>query len=172
MTTGAKNTIIGAYSGYISGVLDIRTASNYIVLSDGDGNPRLYHTSTGQLYLNAQTAGAGLSTLKYNYNTGAVTYDASSSRFKENIRDSKYGLAEVLQLQSRQYEFIADGQPDVGLIAEEVNLIIPELVGKDVQDRPTSVAYDRFVSVLVKAIQELSAKNDALTDRITALEGN
>jgi hypothetical protein len=41
MTTGAKNTIIGGYSGNQGG-LDIRTASNYIVLSDGDGNPRFF----------------------------------------------------------------------------------------------------------------------------------
>jgi hypothetical protein len=38
MTTGARNTILGAYSGN-GGGLDIRTGSNYIVLSDGDGNP-------------------------------------------------------------------------------------------------------------------------------------
>jgi hypothetical protein len=37
VTTGTKNTIIGNYSGNQGG-LDIRTASNYIVLSDGDGN--------------------------------------------------------------------------------------------------------------------------------------
>jgi hypothetical protein len=41
ITTGAKNTIIGNYSGN-GGGLDIRTASNYVVLSDGDGNPRAY----------------------------------------------------------------------------------------------------------------------------------
>jgi hypothetical protein len=37
MTTGSKNTIVGRYNGNQDG-LDIRTASNYIVLSDGDGN--------------------------------------------------------------------------------------------------------------------------------------
>jgi hypothetical protein len=41
ITTGAKNTIIGNYSGNQGG-LDISTASNYVVLSDGDGNPRAY----------------------------------------------------------------------------------------------------------------------------------
>jgi hypothetical protein len=40
VTTGTKNTILGKYSGNAGG-LDIRTASNYIVLSDGDGNPRV-----------------------------------------------------------------------------------------------------------------------------------
>jgi len=39
VTSGAKNTILGTYNGNQGG-LDIRTASNYIVLSDGDGNPR------------------------------------------------------------------------------------------------------------------------------------
>jgi hypothetical protein len=41
ITNGNKNTIIGNYDGNQGG-LDIRTASNYIVLSDGDGNPRAY----------------------------------------------------------------------------------------------------------------------------------
>ena len=39
VTTGADNTIIGRYNGNQGG-LDIRTSSNNIVLSDGDGNPR------------------------------------------------------------------------------------------------------------------------------------
>jgi hypothetical protein len=62
MTTGSKNTIIGGYSGNQGG-LDIRTSSNHIVLSDGDGNPRGYWnggtwvfgaggTSTGSLNVN------------------------------------------------------------------------------------------------------------------------
>jgi hypothetical protein len=38
ITTGFKNTILGRYNGNQGG-LDIRTASNYVVLSDGDGNP-------------------------------------------------------------------------------------------------------------------------------------
>ena len=41
MTTGSKNTIVGSFSGN-GGGLDIRTLSNYIVLSDGDANPRAY----------------------------------------------------------------------------------------------------------------------------------
>jgi trimeric autotransporter adhesin len=39
ITSGSKNTIIGRYNGNQNG-LDIRTLSNRIVLSDGDGNPR------------------------------------------------------------------------------------------------------------------------------------
>ena len=47
MTTGVNNTIIGRYDGNQGG-LDIRTSSNNIVLSDGDGNPRFYTRSNGR----------------------------------------------------------------------------------------------------------------------------
>jgi hypothetical protein len=55
VTTGQKNTIIGGYTGNQGG-LDIRTASNYIVLSDGDGNPRAYWNGSGTFNF---TANAG-----------------------------------------------------------------------------------------------------------------
>ena len=45
ITTGSKNTVIGSFNGN-SGGLDIRTSSNNIVLSDGDGNVRAYHNGT------------------------------------------------------------------------------------------------------------------------------
>jgi hypothetical protein len=46
MTSGSKNTLIGGYNGNQDG-LDIRTASNYAVIADGDGN-RLISTANGQ----------------------------------------------------------------------------------------------------------------------------
>jgi hypothetical protein len=68
ISTGAKNTIIGNYSGN-EGDLDIRTSSNNIVLSDGDGNPRLYINSNGDLAL-----GANLSPHNTT-NTGVAIYN-------------------------------------------------------------------------------------------------
>ena len=47
-TTGAKNTIIGRFNGNQHS-LDIRTSSNFIVLSDGDGNPRGVFDGSGNL---------------------------------------------------------------------------------------------------------------------------
>jgi hypothetical protein len=46
ITTGGSNSILGRYSGNQGG-LDIRTASNYIVLSDGDGNIRQFTNASG-----------------------------------------------------------------------------------------------------------------------------
>jgi hypothetical protein len=50
VTSGFKNTIIGVYDGNTGG-LDIRTASNYIVLSDGDGNPRQVIDGSGNVLI-------------------------------------------------------------------------------------------------------------------------
>ena len=172
VTTGDGNVVLGGYSGNsgAAGHPDIRTSDNNIVISDGVGNVRIHYNTTDGLHFNALSAGSGNSTLKYNTSSGIVFFDTSSKKFKQNIVDSKYGLSHVMQLQSRQYEFINDGKADVGLIAEEVYDVIPELVGKDSEDKPMSVSYDRFVSVLIKAVQELSAKNDALEARIKTLE--
>jgi hypothetical protein len=69
ITTGSKNTIIGAYNGN-QGSLDIRTASNYIVLSDGDGNPRA-HNNGGSTW---SFSGAGnAATIANFYNNGNST---------------------------------------------------------------------------------------------------
>ena len=59
VTTGGKNTILGNYGGNQGG-LDIRTSSNNIVLSDGDGNPKGYFGagSGGEFTLNASASTA------------------------------------------------------------------------------------------------------------------
>lgn len=53
ITTGSKNVIIGSYDGDTTGVgqmpLDIRTASNHIILSDGDGTVRMVIDNNGRV---------------------------------------------------------------------------------------------------------------------------
>jgi hypothetical protein len=156
ITTGGKNSILGSYNGNQGG-LDIRTSSNYIVLSDGDGNPRIYHSGT-TLY-STLSPSAGSFAVKTAAG-GVITYDSSSARYKDNIRNSSYGLEAVMQLRSAMFEYKDSGRTDVGFIAEEVDLVIPELVPK-INGVPEAVSYDRMVSVLVKAIQELKAEFDA-----------
>jgi trimeric autotransporter adhesin len=56
MTTGGRNTIIGRYTGNAGG-LDIRTSSSYIVLSDGDGNPRAHWNGSGAFSTTTTTSG-------------------------------------------------------------------------------------------------------------------
>ena len=58
VSTGTKNTIIGSYSGNQGG-LDIRTGNNNIVLSDGDGNPRLYGDAAGRFGIGTVSPDSG-----------------------------------------------------------------------------------------------------------------
>jgi hypothetical protein len=63
VTTGSKNVIIGGYNGNIGG-LDIRTSSNYIVLSDGDANVRGVFDSSGN-FLVGTTSQIGTSKVRF-----------------------------------------------------------------------------------------------------------
>jgi hypothetical protein len=181
ITSGTKNSILGTYNGNQGG-LDIRTASNHIVLSDGDGIPRLWINSTSLYIINGLNSGAGTYPLKYNTSTGQVTFDNSSRLSKENIIDSPYGLAEILALKPRKYYRIDDNKNEIGFVADEVIDILPEFVPlvkksvftkneEDTEIIAGGVNYDKLTAVLVKAIQELNAKLEAQAVEIAALKG-
>ena len=212
VTTGSKNTILGSYSGNQGG-LDIRTASNYIVLSDGDGNPRGYYGSTGW-YLNS-TFGGGYnsssnSTLGvfgfdndtavnsgavYNiewkmsggaggqywyanyiarsgsrtlgaYCTGTSWTNSSDIVNKENITPIKYGLSTVMASNPVYFDWKtqrdADGKgiSDIGFIAQEMELLVPEVVSGS--EGSKGISYGNLVAIAFKAIQELKAEVDSL----------
>jgi hypothetical protein len=84
VTTGSNNTIIGGYGGN-SGGLDIRTASNYIVLSDGSGNPRIVNDNNGRTILNG-TSPLNSSRLSIYETTG------NSTVYLQNSNAAPYGM--------------------------------------------------------------------------------
>jgi hypothetical protein len=166
ITTGGKNSILGAYTGNLGG-LDIRTASNYIVLSDGDGNPRLYMDGSGYLYsapTYVNTTG-GSANLRMTGSNGQFALSTSSLRYKKNIQNAPYGLADVMAIRPVIYQSksIIDGDKTFGgFIAEEIHDAgLTQFVDYDDEGRPNSLQYGNMVSLCVKAIQELNAKFDA-----------
>ena len=72
ITTGSKNTILGSYNGNQGG-LDIRTSSNYIVLSDGDGNPRGIFDASGNLLVGTTSS------------NGRITSDGTSNSSNQAV---------------------------------------------------------------------------------------
>ena len=78
ITTGTKNTILGSYNGNQNS-LDIRTLSNHIVLSDGDGVPRGYFDNNGT-YNIANTTGSNIPAIKITQN------DSTANRFLRGIQ--------------------------------------------------------------------------------------
>jgi len=133
-------------------------------------NPTSRLHINGTITVNNIGSGAGTNALKYNTSTGRITYDASSERYKNNIRNADKGLSEILQLLPRKFEYKDTGRTDFGFIAEEVVKVIPELVTLDGEGLPEAVNYDRFVSVLTAALQEAITKIETLEARVTTLE--
>ena len=124
--------------------------------------------------------------------SGSNIYSASDSRLKKNVVTLDKGLSEINSLRPVSFNWI-DGYCEVetdtlyGFVAQEVQTVDSNLVhsfsstpigiGTDPLN-PTQTITDPLrvdekyiVPMLVKAIQELSAKNDALEARIAALEG-
>ena len=124
--------------------------------------------------------------------SGTNIYSASDSRLKKNVVTLDKGLSEINSLRPVSFNWI-DGYCDTetdtlyGFVAQEVQTVDSNLVhsfsstpigiGTDPLN-PTQTITDPLrvdekyiVPMLVKAIQELSAKNDALEARIAALEG-
>ncbi|HUI40218.1 MAG TPA: tail fiber domain-containing protein [Methanothrix sp.] len=60
----------------------------------------------------------------------------------------------------------------IGMIAQEVQVVFPELVEEvALQDRTfLGLDYQRFTAILVQAVKELKAQNETLSDRVKALE--
>jgi len=105
--------------------------------------------------------------------TGNVTA-YSDLRLKENIKPLENSLAKILQLRGVQYTRKDTGSQEIGVIAQEVEKVLPEVV--HISDATTeddtgytdirSVDYGRMVSVLIEAMKEQQAQIEELKEII------
>jgi hypothetical protein len=169
VTTGSKNTIIGGYSGNQNG-LDIRTASNYIVLSDGDGNPRgYYHGGDAAWYFPAMYSTTTASAANMFVNSSGVVFRSTSAlKYKTDIRN----LESINIDQLRPVRYKSKGRLDdqtkdhFGLIADEAaEAGFEELVTRGEDGEVEGFQYERLTVVLLKELQTLRT-------RVAQLEGN
>jgi len=98
----------------------------------------------------------------------AVQFTTSSSRkLKTNIRKLKSGIATVENLNPVSYKRKgAKDKKEIGLIAEEVNEIIPDIVKKDAKNNPEGIDYSKLTVILINAVKELSAEVKELKKKI------
>jgi hypothetical protein len=95
----------------------------------------------------------------------------SSKRWKTEITPIEGALDIVEQLRGVRFEWTETGKRDVGLIAEEVGEVLPEIVqyeenGKDAR----SVDCGRIVSVLIEAVKEQQREIDTLRREVDSLK--
>jgi hypothetical protein len=97
---------------------------------------------------------------------------ASDARLKENVKDLNYGLKDVLDIRPVSFDWIdkRDGQHDIGVIAQEIEKIIPEVVVEvdtlNSEDTHKTVDYAKLTSVLIKAVQEQQQQINELKEKL------
>ena len=96
----------------------------------------------------------------------------SDRKLKKNIKDTPYGLSDVMKMRAVEFDWKEKrkGVHDIGVIAQEVEKIIPEVV-KEVNDLKSDethkvVDYAKLSSVLIKAIQEQQEQINELKDKL------
>jgi hypothetical protein len=97
----------------------------------------------------------------------------SDERLKRNIAPFEPALEKVVQLRPVHFDYRADEYPDLsltrerayGLIAQEVEKILPEMV-KDDPRGFKAVNYSELPMFLLQAVRELKAENEELRKRL------
>jgi hypothetical protein len=94
--------------------------------------------------------------------SGSVTQNSDIS-LKDNITPIPNALDKVLQIRGVTYNRndIEDNPRDAGVIAQEVERVLPEVVSQ-CENGIKSVAYGNMVGLLIEAIRELSAEIEDL----------
>jgi hypothetical protein len=111
--------------------------------------------------------------------TGTITPAPSDMQFKTNVTPLTDVLNKIESIHGVRFQWNElfekiVGHPssgdEIGLVAQDVEKVFPELVHTWHDDGYKAIDYDRFTAVLVEAVKELKAKNEALEQRIEALE--
>ena len=95
--------------------------------------------------------------LFFNPSTGLLTstdYNSSSDkRLKKNIKTVDSALDKVIALRGVTFDWKEGGAKAIGLIAQEVEKVIPEIVSQD-ESGYLGIKYNNLIGVLVEAIKE------------------
>ena len=99
-----------------------------------------------------------ITTGKWRQHAGITS--SSDKRLKENIEGTKVkGLDKIKALDLVSFDFIKDKKhEEIGLIAQEVQKVVPEAIEVDDETSYLSINYAKFVPYLLKAVQELTDK--------------
>jgi trimeric autotransporter adhesin len=161
--TGSNNTFLGAGADPATGTLANATAigalalvsqSNSMVLGSING----VNQATADTYVGIGTnAPTNIFTIGQGHgqalSDGWATY--SSRRWKTNIQTLSDALTKVEMLRGVSYDLKDSGKHELGVIAEEVGEVVPEVVsyennGKDAR----GVDYSRLTALLIEAVKE------------------
>ena len=97
-------------------------------------------------------------------NATSVT-ETSALRYKKYVKPLRSQSDNVYKLRPVHFKWKDNNRGDIGLIAEEVGEVYPELVSKGIDGSAEGISYTKLTAVLIKTIQELSARIDKLENK-------
>jgi len=184
--TGNQNTFVGSYAGELN-----EFGNNNVFIGYGAGR---YETGSGKLYIdNDSLSGEPLIYGEFSdiapylnisadtdftgdVDVGGTITEVSDGRLKTDIENYKEALNHVSKLQGVTFNWIKDDsrrldpdEPQIGLIAQEVEEVIPELVRTD-RDGFKSVSYSKLTVVLLEALKEQQAMIEELHREVELLK--
>ena len=151
----AATAAAAAQTSANTGIADAATAATAAAAADTNANNRVLKTGdtmTGSLAVEGTITA-----------TGDITA-FSDIRIKKNINDIYNALDKVLKLKGVTFERLSDNKKSLGVIAQDVLSVIPEVVREE-KDGYLSVAYGNIVGVLIEAIKELNNKIEILENK-------
>jgi hypothetical protein len=135
-------------------------------------------TNNSNIFNNGGNVGIGTSTptVKLEVNGRLKTQginELSDARYKKDIQTLTNALANIEKLRGVSYDWKQAEFPEknfeakhqIGLIAQELELVYPELVNTDA-DGYKSVDYSKLVAVLIEAVKEQQTQINALTSNL------
>ena len=90
---------------------------------------------------------------------------SSDARLKKNISTIDNGLKKVNAMRGVSYELLRDNTRNVGVIAQEMEEVVPEVVTEG-QDGMKAVNYGALVGVLIEAVKELTQEVETLKAKL------
>ena len=91
----------------------------------------------------------------------------SDIRYKTNIKPIDDPISKVIQIEGVSFNWKKDDKPALGVIADQVEKILPQLVHGD---DPKTVNYNGLVGLLIEVVKDQQKQIDTLSERISKLE--
>jgi hypothetical protein len=129
------------------------------------------------MMLNSQGTTGGGPSLVITQGVGAALSDGwmtySSRRLKTNIQTIDGALEKVEQLRGVSYDRKDSGHHEIGVVAEEVAEVLPEIVARDPRTQEVQgVDYTRLTALLIEAVKQQQNTIQQLKMQVDQLSAN